>query len=217
MAERERGVGWGKDPFGGDGPSSRDVVFGAGRSANFLRPELADFHPELGHRHGCDANELCSCAAQLIDLALAASELAAAKVRSLGPVDHDTVLVVSGPDDFEAVEHLGTAVHDHFLDPARRPLVFVVRDRDAEITALGVDELRAHGWERSEPIVASTVHWRWKYAEEHAQELIHAGRRVRIRTVADVEHADAGERAAGESYIHDDYVVDDLGPKENDG
>lgn len=62
-------------------------------------------------------------------------------------------------------------------------------------------------------VVESKAYARWKYAEEAAHHLIQKGHLIRIRIVTDVEHADTEEIADDESYVFDDYVVDDLGPR----
>lgn len=56
---------------------------------------------------------------------------------------------------------------------------------------------------------------RFKYAEEYAQDLLEDGHLFRLSVRPDVEHEDDGE-----VYVYDEFVVEDLGPRElknNDG
>lgn len=53
-----------------------------------------------------------------------------------------------------------------------------------------------------------TVHSRWKYAEEHAKDLIDKGHLIRVTVRPDVRHVDDGD-----VYIHDEFIVEDLGAR----
>lgn len=53
---------------------------------------------------------------------------------------------------------------------------------------------------------------RWKYAEEQAKRLIDAGRLIRLTMLPDVAHEEDGEE-----YVYDEFILEDLGPREDAG
>lgn len=58
---------------------------------------------------------------------------------------------------------------------------------------------------------------RWKYAEEHAHDLIRQGKIIRITMIPDVKHVDEDDVREGidppEVYVYDEFHVDVMGER----